>query len=147
MPAAAFQSLLNRDFTAKSEVYCEYSAAVGQNSSLQQHPMQPALSLRQHLFSNLRIEVNNGGAGTIDSFSASSAAVNNRRSNPKPGTTRMRLFLNQAERMGVPQMARPPDLTILACTFYLQWPMRCASFRTSSDQKRNSRRSLAHIDH
>ena len=103
MPAAALQGLLNRDFTAKSEVYCEYSAAVGQNSSLQQHPMQPALSLRQHLFSNLRIEVNNGGAGTIDSFSASSAAVNNRRSNPKPGTTRMRLFLNQAERMGVPQ--------------------------------------------
>jgi len=65
--------------------------------------MQPALSLRQHLFSNLWIEVNNGGAGTIDSFSASSAAVNNRRSNSKPGTTRMRLFLNQAERMGVPQ--------------------------------------------
>jgi len=52
MPAAAFQGPLNRDFTAKSEVYCEYSAAVGQNSSFQQHPMQPALSLRQHLFSN-----------------------------------------------------------------------------------------------
>jgi len=59
MPAAAFQGLLNRDFTAKSEVYCEYSAAVGQNSSFQQHPMQPALSLRQHLFSNLWIEVSN----------------------------------------------------------------------------------------
>jgi hypothetical protein len=104
MPAAAFQGLLNRDFTAKSEVYCEYSAAVGQNSSFQQHPMKPALSLRQHLFSNLWIEVNNGGAGTIDSFSASSAAVNNRPSIAKlPGTTRMRLFLSQAERMGVPQ--------------------------------------------
>jgi hypothetical protein len=42
MPAAAFQGLLNRDFTAKSEVYCKYSAAAGQNSSFQQHPMQPA---------------------------------------------------------------------------------------------------------
>jgi hypothetical protein len=61
MPTAAFQGLLNRDFTAKSEVYCKYSAAVGQNSRLQQHPMQPALSLQQHLFSNLWIEVNNGG--------------------------------------------------------------------------------------
>jgi hypothetical protein len=61
MPAAAFQDLLNRDFTAKSEAYCEYSAAVGQNSSLPQHPMQPALNLRQHLFSNLWIDVNNGG--------------------------------------------------------------------------------------
>jgi hypothetical protein len=103
MPAAAFQGLLNRDFTAKSEVYCKYSAAVGQNSSFQQHPMQPALSLRQHLFSNLWIVVIFGGGGCIDSFSASSAAVNNRQFKPQPGTTRMRLFLNQAERMGVPQ--------------------------------------------
>jgi hypothetical protein len=66
MPAAAFQGLLNRDFTAKSEVYCEYSAAFGQNSSFQQHPMQPALSLRQHLFSNLWIEVNKGGGGAVN---------------------------------------------------------------------------------
>jgi hypothetical protein len=68
MPAAAFQGLLHRDFTAKSEIYCEYSAAVGQNSSLQQHPMQPALSLRQHLFSNLWIEVNNGGLELLTAF-------------------------------------------------------------------------------
>ena len=55
-----------------------------------------------------------GGAGTIDSFSASSAAVNTRLSNAKfLGTTRMRLFLNQAERMGVSQngsAARSDDL-------------------------------------
>jgi hypothetical protein len=41
MPAAAFLGLLNRDFTAKSNGYCEYSAAVGQDSRLQQHPIQP----------------------------------------------------------------------------------------------------------
>ena len=43
------------------------------------------------------------GAGTIYGFSASSSAVNKGRSNSKPGTTRMRLFLNQAGRIGVPK--------------------------------------------
>jgi len=47
IPVAALKGLLNRDFTAKSEASCKYSAAVGQNSSLQQHPMQQALSLRK----------------------------------------------------------------------------------------------------
>jgi hypothetical protein len=43
------------------------------------------------------------GGRTIDSFSASSAAVNNRLSGPKPGTDKDAIVPQQAERMGVLQ--------------------------------------------